>query len=187
MAGNQSFKETTEVSGTELALVLDLTRRRVEQLAQDGIISTVKRGKFNLCDSVQRYIKFLSREELNEDDAKLERAKRTAEVTLKASKAQIAKLEADELKGKMHRSEDVQAVTEDLIYNIRSILMSLPGRLAMDAAAAQTPAEASDVIRNEIYKAMREIANYHYDPNVYEERVRARRDWDAMESNDDDE
>lgn len=187
MAGNPGFKETAEVSSTELALVLGLTRRRIEQLAQDGTIQKVKRGKFNLCDSVQRYIKFLSREELSEDDAKLEREKRIAEVTLKESKAQIAKLEADELNGKMHRSEDVQAVTEDLIYTIRSVLMSLPGRLAMDAAAAQTPAEASDIIRSEIYKAMREIANYHYDPNIYEERVRARRDWDAMERDDDDE
>lgn len=65
---------------------------------------------------------------------------------MKASKATIAKLEADELKGTMHRAEDVAALTEDLVYTIRGALNALPGRLAVDVAAVSTPAEASEVI-----------------------------------------
>ena len=99
-------------------------------------------------------------------------------------KATIAKLEADERKGTMHRAEDVAALTEDLVYTIRGALNALPGRLAVDVAAVSTPAEASEVIRKEVSKVMRELAGYHYDPKKYEERVRERRAWSERDSDD---
>ena len=105
-----------------------------------------------------------------------------ADATIKTSKATIAKLEAEELKGSMHRAEDVAAMTEDLVYTIRGALNALPGRLAVDTAAATTPAEASEVIRKEVGKVMRELAAYHYDPKKYEERVRERRDWSERDA-----
>ena len=117
----------------------------------------------------------------------MEKASRTADVTLKASKAQIAKMEADELRGKMHRSEDVAAMTEDLIHTIRGSLMALPGRLAVDVAATATPAETAEIIRKEVHALMRELANYQYDPEKYEERVRERRKWEAGGGDADDE
>lgn len=51
-------------------------------------------------------------------------------------------------------------------------------------AAVSTPAEASEVIRKEVNKVMRELAAYHYDPKKYEERVRERRDWSERDSDD---
>ena len=117
--------------------------------------------------------------EKSEQEIKREEAKSAAEVTMKVARAQIAKAEADELQGKMHRSEDVAAMTTDLIYAIRGAMMALPGRLAVDVAAAQSPAEAAEIIRREVNKAMRELSNYRYDPKKYEERVRERRAWEA--------
>lgn len=118
-------------------------------------------------------------EEEIKQEIKQEKAKAAADVTMKIAKANIAKAEADELQGKMHRSEDVAAMTTDLIYAIRGAMMALPGRLAVDVAAAQSPAEAAEIIRREVNKAMRELSNYRYDPKKYEERVRERRAWEA--------
>ncbi len=173
----EKIGDETEVSSTELAVVLGVTARRVQQMAQDGTLQTVRKGRFLLADSVQRYIKFLSFEPVDEEDKKLEKARRVADATIKTSKATVAKLEAEELKGSMHRAEDVAAMTEDLVYTIRGALNALPGRLAVDVAATATPAEAAEVIRKEVHKVMRELAGYHYDPQKYEERVRQRRDW----------
>ena len=185
MAGRaEKITDETEVSTTELATVLGVTARRVQQMAQDGTVPTARKGRFLLAESVQRYIEFLSDGPMDEEEKKFKKTRMVAETTIKAAKATVAKLEADELKGKMHRSEDVAAMTEDLVYTIRSALSALPGRLAVDAAAAATPAEASEVIRAEVSKVMRELAGYHYDPKKYEERVRERRDW--SESDDDD-
>ena len=41
------------VATTELAAVLGISARRVQQLAQDGILDTVERGKFELGAAVQ--------------------------------------------------------------------------------------------------------------------------------------
>ena len=185
----ESMKITpeTEVSTTELACVLGITGRRIRQLAEDGRLEKESKGRFLLCESVQRYIASLAKETVSEEDRRMEKASRTADVTLKASKAQIAKMEADELRGKMHRSEDVAAMTEDLIYTVRGSLMALPGRLAVDVAAAITPAEAAEIIRKEVHALMRELVNYEYNPEKYEERVRERRNWEAGGGDVDDE
>ena len=160
-----------EISTTELAAILGVTARRVQQMAQDGTIVPVRRGYFQLGDAVQRYINFLSKPQICEAEQKLETAKRQSEAQLKLSKAQLAKMEVEELKGKLHRSEDVEGFTEDLIYTIRAALLSL------DVTAAQSPAEAAEIIRKEVHKVMRELAAYHYDPEKYAEKVNERRDW----------
>lgn len=187
MAENDIPINEKEISTTELAAVLGVTARRVQQMAQDGTLVTSRKGRFLLGDAVQRYLRFITRDPVDDESVKIEKARRTAEVQLKASKATVAKLEAEELRGKMHRSEDVEAMTEDLIYTIRGALISLPGRLAVDCAAAESAPECSEIIRKEVYKVMRELAAYHYDPKKYEERVRDRRDWDALEADEDDE
>lgn len=184
---NIKITPETEVSTTGLACVLGITGRAIRQLSEDGLLEKVSKGRFLLCDSVQRYIASKTKESETEENLKLERARRSADVTLKASKAKIAKMEVDELSGKMHRSEDVAAMTEDLIYTIRNALLSLPGRLAVDVAAAESPAEASEIIRREVYAVMNDLAEYQYDPKKYEERVRERMKWEADRSDPDDE
>lgn len=181
----EKITDNTEASTTELAMILGITARRVQQMAQDGTIIAVKRGRFNLAESVQRYIAFISSKD--KDISQQDKARQDAEVSIKKAKAVIAVMEAQELQGKMHRSEDVESMTEDLIYAIRGMLVSLPGRLAVDTAAAETPAEVSEIIRKEVYKIMSELSEYKYDPKKYEERVRERKAWDMSESDADDE
>lgn len=180
----EKISNKTLVSVAELTAVLGVTSTYIYKLAQDGVISSAQRGKYPLADSVQRYIAHLGRDAITEDEVKLDKVKRTAEAQLKASKAKIASLEAQELEGKMHRSEDVAAMTEDLIYEIRGALIALPGRLAVDVAACTSAAEAAEIVRREVYQVMSELAGYQYDPAKYAERVRGRMKWDgeAVES-----
>ena len=187
------------VATTELAAVLGISARRVQQLAQDGILDTVERGKFELGAAVQAYIRFLGRDAMTEEDKKLESAKRKAEATLKLSKAKIAQAQADELSGQMHRSEDVApmektytmqdvaAMTADLIYTIRGALMAFPGRVAIDAAAITDAAEEAEYLRKEVNILCAQLAQYRYDPKAYEARVRERMSWGEKDHEDDDE
>lgn len=185
MAENaKKISEETEVTPAELAAVLRLTGRRVRQLTEDGVLRKNGSGRYQLIENIQLWHANATAQPVDEEDVKLEKTRRKSEVQLKASKAMVAKLEAEELKGLMHRAEDVAAVTEDLVYTMRSALMALPGRLAVDVSACNTPAEAGDVIRREVYKLMRELADYHYDPKKYEERVRSRRDWSERDADD---
>ena len=168
--------DETEVSTTELAAVLGITARRVQQLAQDGKFVPVKKGRYRLAECVQIYIKSVAR-----DDIEVELEKKLAEVKLKNAKAEMAELETDELRGKMHRSEDVEAITLDLIYAVRSALLALPGRLAIDVVNANSTPEAAEIIKKEVFKLMKELSSYKYDPKAYEERVRKRKDWELKD------
>ena len=182
----QKISEETEVSSTELAVVLGLTTRRIQQMAQDGTISAVSRGRFALAESVQRYIKFLAGSPMDKAERDLEKTRRTAETQIKIAKAAVAKLEAEELRGTMHRADDVAAMTDALVQYVREALLSMPGRLAVDVASAETAAEAAEIIKKEIFSVLKTLSEFRYDPKKYEERVRERRSWSGCDADEED-
>ena len=176
--------QSTEI----MAKLFELDPRRVQQLAKEGILPAASQRpyKFDLLPTVKAYIRYLrdranGKEAKTADTVKAEADKLRAEADLKQSKAKIAELQLKELEGKMHRSEDVEALTNDLVYTARSMIMALPGRLAMDVVQAGSANEASALIRTECYKILDELACYQYDPEAYRRRVRDREGWsDAL-------
>ena len=171
-------------SSTTIGELFDLSERRVQQLAKEGVLpaASTRPYKFDLFLTVKAYIRYLSdkangKEAKTADTAKAEADKLRAEADLKQSKAKIAEMQLKELEGKMHRSEDVEAMTNDLVYAIRSMIMALPGRLAMDVVQTESASEASALIRTECYKILDELAGYQYDPEAYRRRVRDREGW----------
>ena len=178
------------VKTADICSMIGKSNQWVGQLVAQGTLhkqSTPHGTLFDVTEAMRAYCSMLEARAgpvKSEREVKQEEAKNAAEVTMKVARAQIAKAEADELQGKMHRSEDVAAMTTDLIYAIRGAMMALPGRLAVDVAAAQSPAEAAEIIRREVNKAMRELSTYRYDPKKYEERVRQCRAWEIESGRD---
>ena len=169
---------------TIIAKLFGVTDRRVQQLAKEGIIPAAQTRpyKFDLLPTVQAYIKHLSekangREQKSNDVAQAEADRVRAEADIKQAKAKIAEMQLKEMEGSMHRSEDVKAMTTDLVFTIRGMIMALPGRLAMDVAQVSNPAEVSVLIRDECYKILEELSAYKYDPEAYQQRVREREGW----------
>jgi len=177
MAAKENLQSTAVV-----ATLFNLSERRVQQLAKDGIIDGKKvEGvyQFDLLPTVRKYIAYLSDKANGRDqkNKKTEEEKLAAEADLKRAKADMAELQLKELRGQMHRSEDVEAITTDLVYTIRSMIIALPGRLAVDVAAVDSAPEASEIIRRECYAVLEELSNYKYDPEEYAKRVREREGW----------
>lgn len=184
---------TKLVDSKTIAALFDMTTRRVQQLTKEGVITAVKEGnanRYDLLPTIQKYIRYLTAKangrEPSKKDTEIESRRLEAEADLKRSKADISALQLKELEGTMHRSEDVEAVMTDLVYSIRSMLVALPGRLAVDVSSAASPAEASDIIRTEVYKILEELASYKYDPEVYARRVRDREGWSELSDDADD-
>ncbi len=186
-ARKNKAEETPGYCKTEdLANLFGLTGQWINQLTRDGVIKrrdTPAGKRYNVVESVRAYTQYLRDKAANRADRGIpedkELEKFDAEVRIKRAKAEIAELEAQEVQGIMHRSEDVAAMTEDLIYTIRGSLMALPGRLAVDVAGASTAAEAAEIIKREVYAVMKELSQYQYDPAKYAERVRERMDWEG--------
>ncbi len=173
------------VKTADICAMTGKSNQWIGQLVSQGTLnkrSTPHGTMFDVSVAMRAYCDMLeARAKASEDKAATaaEKEKQEAEVSIKKAKAIITVLEAKELQGKMHRSEDVAAMTEDLIYTIRGMLLALPGRLAVDVASASSPAEAAEIIRKEVYKVMEELSHYQYDAKKYEERVRERRSWDV--------
>ncbi|WP_297311238.1 protoporphyrinogen oxidase [uncultured Oscillibacter sp.] len=186
-ARKNKVEETPGYCKTEdLANLFGLTGQWINQLTRDGVIKrrdTPAGKRYNVVESVRAYTQYLRDKAANRADKGVpedkELEKFEAEIKIKKAKADIAELEAQELQGIMHRSEDVAAMTEDLIYTVRDSLLALPGRLAVDVAGASTAAEAAEIIKREVYAVMKELSQYQYDPAKYAERVRERMDWEG--------
>lgn len=186
-AGTPVYLKTADVCS-----LIGKSNQWVGQLTSQGTIfkkNTPHGSMYELSPNIRAYIEMISAraEEKDGDISEAERKKRDADAKLKTAKASIAMVQAKELLGKMHRSEDVMEITQDLVYTIRGALLALPGRVAVEAAAAQTAAEASEIIRKEVFKVMEELSGYQYNAAKYEERVRERFRMDMIEENDDEE
>lgn len=161
----------------------------IGQLVSQGTLNKVRTPHGVLFEAKETFLAYnrmwedrsAPQEEI-EENKKHERGRRAAELTLKASKAKMVQLELQELQGKMHRSEDVQEFWDDMGFAIRSVLLALPGRVAMEMAEA-TGADAAvcaSIIRSECIKGMEELKLHRYDPAKYEEKVRGRMNWDEL-------
>ncbi len=178
----------------DLANLFALTGQWINQLTRDGILKkrdTPAGKRYNVVESTRSYVQYLREKAAGRGEKGIPESKELekfeAEVRIKQAKADIAELEAQELQGTLHRSEDVAALTEDLLYTVRDSLLALPGRLAVDVAAASTAAEAAEIIKREVYLVMKDLSGYNYDPEKYAERVRARMDWQAEHEDEDNE
>ena len=191
-------KEVDEnlVKVERIAKIFGMSVRRVQQLTQEGIIETVeiKQGsrtlhRYDLWQTVSTYIKHLSDKAegrtKNRTIEQLEEAKLQAEIDYKEARAKMEALKLDELEGRMHSADDVEAMTTDLCLAVRSALLSLPGRLSVDVSEAQTAAEVSEIIKAAVNDILEELSRYEYDPKEYGRRVRERQGWvDKIEQED---
>lgn len=171
-------------SSQVIAKIFGVSTRRIEQLKTEGIIKgSGKPTRYDLLPTIQAYIKYLSDKaygrEQKQSSTELTTQKLSAEARYKVAKAEAAELELKELKGKMHRAEDVEAITTAHVMFVRSLLMALPTKLAIDCASLQTSRECADRIKREIYSVLDELAGFQYDPEEYKKLVQARQGWDG--------
>ncbi len=180
--------QTTQV----IAKIFGVSTRRVEQLKAEGVIKGQGRPtKYDLLPTIQAYIRYLS-DKANgrakkETTAELEESKLRAEVDIKEAKAAAARLELAELQGTMHRAEDVESITADHVLAIRSMLMAMPGKLAVDLSNLHTAPEMAERVKRECYFILEQLADYEYDPNEYRQRVMERQGWEHQDDDSTDE
>ena len=168
-----------KVGGDSLAVVLGLTPERIRQLRKEGVLSATGRPlKYDLAASVQAYIRYAVERARSrtKSDVDAERKKLQAEADYKEAKARQEEIRLAELEGRMHAAEDVEAATTSLVYEIRSAILAMPGRIAVDAEM-KPAAEVSEVVRRECCAVLEGLSNFRYDPTVYAMMVREREGW----------
>lgn len=181
--------ERKMVSSGELAKILGKTERTVQILAKAGTITAEKyKGKnlYDLYSVIQEYIDNSAKSDSNiissNDEAKLRE-----EIRIKRAKADILEMERGELDGQMHSADDVESMTTDLVFSVRSSMLSLPGILSVRLANEDSVEKCSEIIKKEIFQILEDLSRYEYDPEEYKKRVRERQGWKEITKDDDEE
>lgn len=175
-----------KVTKKDLAKLFGLSARRIEQLKQDGILfGEGNPAKFPLVENAKAYTKYLSDKaygrEQKKGAAELEKEKLEADVRIKKAKAEMAEQELKELKGELHRAEDVEEITTNHVLLVRGAIMALPGRLAVDLAGTHTAAEQAARVQEEVNGLLEVLSDFSYGPEEYARRVRERQGWDERD------
>lgn len=134
---------------------LGLTERRVRQLRDEGVLVETKPGLYDLRSTVTKYIAFLrkgsKKANLNDERAMLTRAKRKA-----------AELKNKQLRGTLHRTEDIEKGLQTMFLNIRSRFLSLPAKLSPTLAAKNSDQTAIfDELKGSIQEILEELSDYN--------------------------
>ncbi len=175
------------ISTRGLATLIGLSPERIRQMEDEGSLDSEMVGKnkyFPLKESVQTYVEYLKNGRSSSGGGSDEQRKTKADADWKEAKADIERMKRDELQGMLHSADDVEAVLTDLALEIRSSLLSLPGRLSKDIAAETSPTECSKMIKTEVSQILDQLSKYRYDPEVFKQRVRERQGWSNLEAED---
>lgn len=173
----ETITDTTLGTTAELAALVGVSTRRIQQLTADGIITAASKGHYLLSAAVQAYLSYRLGESLTPEDLTIERRRREADTILKEAKAKIARLDAEAAEGNYHRQEDVAAFLEGLVFEVRNAFISLPGRLAVDVAHSDSAAECAEIIKTEVHDCLRALSRWGYDPDYFREHEEDRRRW----------
>ena len=182
----EKITKETEITATSLAVVLGVSVRHVLRLKADGIIKQAASGKYNLADTVQAYFEyaFQSKAGNTQPPDELDQAKKQADTSLKKKRAskidyemeaaqidnEIKKMKLEEMKNNLYRAELVENMFAQFVYTVRTNMLAMPGRLAVDAHCSASAAECAEIIRKDVYAVLNDLARMEYNGKAFAQR-----------------
>lgn len=151
---------------SDLADFLDLSERRIQQLAEEEVIERVRKGQYNFTTSVKNYMESLKTVygDIEDEDGTVHR------VDLKEvkTKKQIEYLEAQiadkktrnrKTEGELYEAKDVEKVWANATEIFKSRLLNIAPRLAPKLKGEEDVKYIEQVIDEDITEALESLAN----------------------------
>ena len=156
--GFVSFDPMSTASVDTIAKLLDMTPRRVQQLANEGIIPKPKdRGQYEIVPCVVGYIKHI-KGMLNGEAGDLASEK----TRLTRAQAEKTEIETARMKGELVSLADAERGWSALVGAFRAKMLTLPPRAAT-AVLNKAEKEAERILTNMVYEALAELSNWKPD------------------------
>ena len=140
------------------AKLFDLTERRIQQLAKDGIIPKAARGKYPLIGTIKAYVKYLQERALGGQAP--EGDLQTEKIRLTKASADKVELEVAILDGSVIPAEIVEAVQSRMIAATRARLLSVPSKVSPQIMYLSELAAVESKVRESIYEALTELSEF---------------------------
>lgn len=149
--------------GSTIAKLLNLTERRVQQLAKEGVVVRDAKGKYDLVGSVRGYIKYLQERSLGKDiapiDSHLEKAR------LLRAQADKIEMEVKALQRSLLPVTQIEISWMMMLSAFRARMLSIPAKTAHLLAPVDDPAEIERILREQIYEGLTELTEH--DPEKF--------------------
>lgn len=143
------------VGTSELAAIVGKTKQWISQLTRDGVLTQVSRGKYNLAESVQAYIRHVTgvaeegKVSYNDEKAQHEQIKK-----------EIAQLELEEKRKNLHTTEDILEAWGELLVNFRTMIMVLPSQLSTQLSYTTDAKQIRILLEERFTRALLELSKY---------------------------
>ena len=137
----------------ELAMLLGLTTRRVNQLAEDGVMVRIGHGEFDGPESIQAFVEQAANRG-KDKDAQID--KEREEARLKKEQADHWELKNARLRNELLPIDEVVRVWSEQISYVKSGMLSVVPRVRQRISLSNEDAEFID---QEIRKAMTKLAD----------------------------
>ena len=150
------------VTARQLAEILGITERRVNQIANEGRVFTRDlNGKFDVVKCVEAYY----REKFAKDDDELnyEREKALHEKA-KREKAELLLLK---MKNRLHAAEDVELIMTEMLVRFRNRILGIPAAIAPKLYRKTVP-KIAEILKAELHSALTELSEY--DPAMFADK-----------------
>jgi hypothetical protein len=138
-----------------IAAALDISKRRVQQLTKEGVLTRAAKGKYDLAACICQYQNYYASNKVVETDGI-----KSAKLRLLTAQADKAELELNSLSEKYVSAEELEFEWSSLVLAFRAKMLSMPSKLAMILAGASEPAKAHKILEDEIYDALTELSKY---------------------------
>ncbi|OKP97793.1 hypothetical protein [Paenibacillus sp. P46E] len=149
-------KKPEGIVGTnELASIIGKTKQWISQLTRDGVLIQVSRGKYNLAETVQAYIRHVSG---TVEEGKISFSDEKAQH--EQIKKEMAALELQKMRSNLHTTEDVTHAWGMLMVAFRERLQGLPPRIANKLAYMDDEKEVRVTLESLIDDALTELGKY---------------------------
>lgn len=147
----------TTVPLDTICRLLDLTPQRVNQLAKEGVIPKVERGRYELVPVVRAYIQYLRMGNLKRDLP--ENDYTTHRMRLTRARADIMEMEKAQMEERLIPAGDIEEAWLEASTNMRAKMLALPSKAAPEIFAAETLAEVKSLLKENVYEALNELTN----------------------------
>ena len=142
----------------ELAAHLGISPTRISQLKTAGILPEAPRGKHDLDACRVAYLAHLR-------EVAAGRGSKDGAIDLVAERARLARAQAEKVErenavadGKFLPHGEVHIIVTSAFARVRAKMLALPSKLAPELAAIKTPAKAQRILKDEVYRALNELA-----------------------------
>ena len=173
MARKASLKEDPENTDSTIdtgyyrveviAKLFGVSVRRIQQITQEGIISTVQTSegrRYELTPTIQKYTKYLSEKAYGKDKSekedKLKEQKLRAEIALKESQGELHRLRTEIAAGNYVSVEEVKVDYSRFFISFKKFAMSIPSKLAGRLTGFIDPVEVRQ-IENDLQKEVTKL------------------------------